>query len=190
MESNYHQESINSSEKVEQENNDLGVGRSYECVFCKRGFNTAQALGGHMNIHRKDRARNKPTSNNSNKPEQSYTGPRLYQQIPASSYGNNQSANPRFASQDHQPCVSYEAYFPASTSRTRSLYGNSDHQQYCFDDSDRDHRQPSNPLIPAGDWRRSLSLEFSPTIIEDLDKNRQAMNQKEDLDLELRLGYD
>ncbi|KAJ1257211.1 hypothetical protein BS78_K179200 [Paspalum vaginatum] len=29
----------------------------YECVFCKRGFTTAQALGGHMNIHRRDRAR-------------------------------------------------------------------------------------------------------------------------------------
>uniref|UniRef100_A0A0E0DBF1 C2H2-type domain-containing protein n=1 Tax=Oryza meridionalis TaxID=40149 RepID=A0A0E0DBF1_9ORYZ len=28
----------------------------YECVFCKRGFTTAQALGGHMNIHRRDRA--------------------------------------------------------------------------------------------------------------------------------------
>ncbi|XP_062102731.1 uncharacterized protein LOC133812880 [Humulus lupulus] len=33
--------------------------RSYECVFCKRGFTTAQALGGRMNIHRKDRANNK-----------------------------------------------------------------------------------------------------------------------------------
>ncbi|PON62584.1 Yin/yang transcription factor [Parasponia andersonii] len=31
------------------------AGRSYECVFCKRGFTTAQALGGHMNIHRKNR---------------------------------------------------------------------------------------------------------------------------------------
>lgn len=39
-----------------------GIGRSYECVFCKRGFNTAQALGGHMNIHRKDRIR--PSQNN------------------------------------------------------------------------------------------------------------------------------
>lgn len=28
----------------------------YECVFCKRGFTTPQALGGHMNIHRRDRA--------------------------------------------------------------------------------------------------------------------------------------
>lgn len=33
--------------------------RSYECIFCKRGFTNAQALGGHMNIHRSDRARGK-----------------------------------------------------------------------------------------------------------------------------------
>ncbi|KAF5186361.1 Transcriptional regulator tac1 [Thalictrum thalictroides] len=35
--------------------------RSYECTFCKRGFSNAQALGGHMNIHRKDRAKLKQT---------------------------------------------------------------------------------------------------------------------------------
>ncbi|CAF2091634.1 unnamed protein product [Brassica rapa] len=29
--------------------------RMYECTFCKRGFTNAQALGGHMNIHRRDR---------------------------------------------------------------------------------------------------------------------------------------
>nr|XP_043630547.1 transcriptional regulator TAC1-like [Erigeron canadensis] len=34
-----------------------GVGRSYECTFCKRGFTNAQALGGHMNIHRKDKSK-------------------------------------------------------------------------------------------------------------------------------------
>ncbi|KAI3756741.1 hypothetical protein L1987_56564 [Smallanthus sonchifolius] len=36
-----------------------GLGRSYECTFCKRGFTNAQALGGHMNIHRKDKAKAK-----------------------------------------------------------------------------------------------------------------------------------
>ncbi|XP_076890647.1 uncharacterized protein LOC143541803 [Bidens hawaiensis] len=36
-----------------------GLGRSYECNFCKRGFTNAQALGGHMNIHRKDKAKAK-----------------------------------------------------------------------------------------------------------------------------------
>lgn len=31
--------------------------KTYTCTFCKRGFSNAQALGGHMNVHRKDRAR-------------------------------------------------------------------------------------------------------------------------------------
>ncbi|MCE5166659.1 hypothetical protein HAX54_023603 [Datura stramonium] len=46
-----------------QPKHENGIGRSYECVFCKRGFNTAQALGGHMNIHRKDRIRNRSNQN-------------------------------------------------------------------------------------------------------------------------------
>ncbi|KAI3896592.1 hypothetical protein MKX03_023167 [Papaver bracteatum] len=31
--------------------------RPYTCSFCKREFRCAQALGGHMNVHRRDRAR-------------------------------------------------------------------------------------------------------------------------------------
>ncbi|XP_057953765.1 zinc finger protein 10-like [Malania oleifera] len=31
--------------------------RSYCCSFCRREFRSAQALGGHMNVHRRDRAR-------------------------------------------------------------------------------------------------------------------------------------
>jgi hypothetical protein len=31
--------------------------RSYPCTFCGREFRSAQALGGHMNVHRRDRAR-------------------------------------------------------------------------------------------------------------------------------------
>ncbi|KAH7387017.1 hypothetical protein KP509_16G000500 [Ceratopteris richardii] len=31
--------------------------RAYGCSFCGREFSSAQALGGHMNIHRRDRAR-------------------------------------------------------------------------------------------------------------------------------------
>ncbi|KAE8711439.1 Plastid transcriptionally active 16 [Hibiscus syriacus] len=36
--------------------------RSYDCTFCKRGFSNAQALGGHMNIHRRDKAKLKHAS--------------------------------------------------------------------------------------------------------------------------------
>ncbi|OAY41357.1 transcriptional regulator TAC1 [Manihot esculenta] len=34
-----------------------GIVRSYTCSFCNKCFSNAQALGGHMNIHRKDRAK-------------------------------------------------------------------------------------------------------------------------------------
>lgn len=37
--------------------------RSYSCTFCRREFKSAQALGGHMNVHRRDRARLKQSSN-------------------------------------------------------------------------------------------------------------------------------
>lgn len=31
--------------------------RCYTCTFCRREFRSAQALGGHMNVHRRDRAK-------------------------------------------------------------------------------------------------------------------------------------
>jgi hypothetical protein len=31
--------------------------RSYTCAFCRREFKSAQALGGHMNVHRRERAK-------------------------------------------------------------------------------------------------------------------------------------
>ncbi|KAH6798414.1 hypothetical protein C2S51_034898 [Perilla frutescens var. frutescens] len=40
----------------------MKVTRSFRCSFCRRGFSNAQALGGHMNIHRKDRAKLKEFS--------------------------------------------------------------------------------------------------------------------------------
>lgn len=46
------------SENIHQRLDDsLNQSRSYICSFCIRGFSNAQALGGHMNIHRRDRAK-------------------------------------------------------------------------------------------------------------------------------------
>ncbi|OIT37121.1 transcriptional regulator superman [Nicotiana attenuata] len=47
--------------------------RSYTCTFCRREFRSAQALGGHMNVHRRDRAR-------------------LHQAPPLASYSNHTSS--------------------------------------------------------------------------------------------------
>ncbi|KAK1265289.1 Transcriptional regulator TAC1 [Acorus gramineus] len=46
----------------EDQSDQTSHGRSYDCNFCKRGFSNAQALGGHMNIHRKEKARLKKSS--------------------------------------------------------------------------------------------------------------------------------
>uniref|UniRef100_J3LIH6 C2H2-type domain-containing protein n=2 Tax=Oryza brachyantha TaxID=4533 RepID=J3LIH6_ORYBR len=37
------------------DDDEAGTRQPYNCTFCRRGFPTAQALGGHMNVHRKDR---------------------------------------------------------------------------------------------------------------------------------------
>lgn len=53
------------SQQIGWSSDDLGGPgqvRSYSCTFCKRGFSNAQALGGHMNIHRRDRAKLKQSS--------------------------------------------------------------------------------------------------------------------------------
>ncbi|KAK8546144.1 hypothetical protein V6N13_067375 [Hibiscus sabdariffa] len=50
----------------------LGLGgciwppRSYTCSFCRREFRSAQALGGHMNVHRRDRAKLKQSHSPNN----------------------------------------------------------------------------------------------------------------------------
>ncbi|KAM0013138.1 putative transcription factor C2H2 family [Helianthus debilis subsp. tardiflorus] len=37
--------------------------RSYSCSFCRREFRSAQALGGHMNVHRREKAKFKQNVN-------------------------------------------------------------------------------------------------------------------------------
>ncbi|OAY57836.1 transcriptional regulator SUPERMAN [Manihot esculenta] len=41
----------------EEEEASVWPPRSYFCNFCGREFRSSQALGGHMNVHRRDRAR-------------------------------------------------------------------------------------------------------------------------------------
>ncbi|XP_073062058.1 uncharacterized protein [Primulina eburnea] len=154
----------NHHEESEQESTYMRAGRFYECVFCKRGFDTAQALGGHMNIHRKDRARNKPTT--PSKREEDCTGPRFYQQIPTS----------RII--DHN----YSTYFSTGTSTTPSSE-NPPQKGGSMNDFDRDRRKRTNQSINPGDW--PVRSVFPPMITEGLETNHD-----EELDLELRLGYD
>ncbi|KAJ8774454.1 hypothetical protein K2173_016900 [Erythroxylum novogranatense] len=52
--------------------------RSYTCTFCRREFRSAQALGGHMNVHRRDRARLHQSQPSSADPNSSSTSSSLF----------------------------------------------------------------------------------------------------------------
>ncbi|KAK4376248.1 hypothetical protein RND71_006925 [Anisodus tanguticus] len=169
--SNQDDYSLNSSidqevdqQEQEQDYNMGGVGRFYECVFCKRGFNTAQALGGHMNIHRKDKAiKNKPSSTTHSL---------------LSSSNKHEIHNSLSEAQS-----SYVTYFPAyaSTSTNGQIFLN-DHRSSSQDD----HNIQCLNLF-GEDWGMNLSLQFGAAahVIETTEKK----SQEEDLDLELRLGH-
>ncbi|KAL7582246.1 transcriptional regulator SUPERMAN [Lactuca sativa] len=139
--------------------------RLYECIFCKRGFTTAQALGGHMNIHRKDRAAkgspNNDLSNNSKlhrDPSTCHVVPRFYQ--------------PVFSTPSDLPCFS-----STSSTHVRPInHGNNNHQDV--------HGVITSPS--------SLRLQFGYRSHDQNPKRtiNGGGNEEDELDLELRLGHD
>ncbi|KAK4338716.1 hypothetical protein RND71_043203 [Anisodus tanguticus] len=179
MESSNQDDSLNSSidQEVDQQEQDQynmgGAGRFYECVFCKRGFNTAQALGGHMNIHRKDKASKKKPSTTDNL----FSSSNKHEILNSLSGANLGCYNVGEAQS------SYVTHFPAyaSTSTNGQIFLN--HNRSSSHD---DHNVQCLNLF-GEDWGMNLSLQFGATVhvIETMEKKCQ----EDDLDLELRLGH-
>ncbi|KAK3140379.1 hypothetical protein QOZ80_5AG0400110 [Eleusine coracana subsp. coracana] len=109
--------------------------RSYSCSFCSREFRSAQALGGHMNVHRRDRARLKlagvaddgGSDSQIVSPRQSY----MIQPCPpqVASLQHAYIANPNASSADTNPdpLCSVLAHPPGSlvqASTARNVWGN------------------------------------------------------------------
>ncbi|OAY79787.1 Transcriptional regulator TAC1 [Ananas comosus] len=159
----------------------------YECVFCKRGFSNAQALGGHMNIHRKDRAK---TSSSSSRPSNSkdyysesysyynaYAAPHhhrllpeLYPPLPAAP----------------EPSSNFAVYFPmASGPRDHHHHHHHHHDvsgSSCTSTSGA-HR-PQELSLFGEELHLSLSMHGRDGLME-----KREVEERE-LDLELRLGHD
>ncbi|KAI3734896.1 hypothetical protein L6452_14376 [Arctium lappa] len=96
---------------------------SYSCSFCKREFRSAQALGGHMNIHRRERARLKQSLTDTTTPPQNPYN--LHQNL----------SNPSFSSS------------PSSRVSLRTLCSNSDTKSTsCVCDHDQ-----VQMLLPSSD---------------------------------------
>lgn len=196
MEFNYPEEYSKSScdietdhRSTEQNDDTTGTGRSYECVFCRRGFTTAQALGGHMNIHRKDRANNKtkqsfPPSNSSSKvvDDNNYADIRFHSanNIPSLHLAGRNC----YSTAPHEVDSAnnyHQAYFPAPIRGIRS----SSHVQYS-DEVLGVENQSDHHLFGHEYWeQRNLSLYAEQLCVPEIKDN----NEEGGLDLELRLGH-
>ncbi|XP_015950178.1 zinc finger protein 10-like [Arachis duranensis] len=84
--------------------------RSYSCSFCRREFRSAQALGGHMNVHRRDRARLKqqqPSSPNNKNSNSNNNNDEVFQSNPITPLGSSYNT----------------LLYPSTTSSTTTLCG-------------------------------------------------------------------
>ncbi|XP_047937746.1 transcriptional regulator SUPERMAN-like [Salvia hispanica] len=146
--------------KDKDEDEDAGVGRSYECSFCKRGFTNAQALGGHMNIHRKDKAKAKQKNQQqqhetSNKSKEN---PMFMQQ--------KVSSSPDHPHHHHYKQMNYQVYLPSSNPSSRG--GNSYSPLSRPEEADLWLRMGASPAGGGGG----------------------SNVEETEVDLELRLGHD
>lgn len=178
MKSGHHEDSKSSGEESDQQDqviDDSGT-RSYGCVFCKRGFTNAQALGGHMNIHRKDRTKNRQPSvpSISNLPNQEHVSP---------GFSSSISSHLPLYSSVSEANRSYHLYFPVSTSSSRRPHTNHAEELHLI-------QNPQPLSLFEEDWRTNLSLQIGPTHIEHSEEEKKKKGEEDEPDLELRLGHD
>ncbi|KAK8491415.1 hypothetical protein V6N13_025201 [Hibiscus sabdariffa] len=166
-----------SGEQNDPVGQDATTKRSYECTFCKRGFTNAQALGGHMNIHRKDRAKAK-------EPRSSMVPNRAM---------NEESMNPRYVP-THEPSK-YNPIFEAQTQGNVHVYFqapvSSPRLPYGYYDCD--FLAPAMPQpfsINEELSSANLSLQIGPAIVDDNEMMMEGIMKEDEIDLELRLGHD
>ncbi|KAF0913770.1 hypothetical protein E2562_024635 [Oryza meyeriana var. granulata] len=163
----------------------------YECVFCKRGFTTAQALGGHMNIHRRHRDRANKPSGRRDTPTV-YRDVECYNQHPYLAY----PAPPPSPALPATPPMSssFATHYTDSTAATATVAGSVDgevmrpagspsliRELKLFGGADtRDH---DLHLRLGRHGRGGDTPEGSPELL-----SGELPERKLDLDLELRLG--
>ncbi|KAL1535716.1 transcriptional regulator TAC1-like [Salvia divinorum] len=148
--------------KAKDEDEDAGVGRLYECSFCKRGFNNAQALGGHMNIHRKDKAKAKQKNQQQETSNNSKDKPRfMQQQVPSFTDRHHHHYQQQIGYQ-----MNYQDYLPSSNPSSQI----------------QNNYSPLSRPDEADLWLRmgaSVPAEGGGSNVEETE-----------VDLELRLGHD
>ncbi|XP_014520475.1 transcriptional regulator SUPERMAN [Vigna radiata var. radiata] len=163
--------------------------RSYTCTYCRREFRSAQALGGHMNVHRRDRARlNQPSPSSTatsslptsspyiNIPPQDLVANAglclLYHLPPSPSappFSNSPSTNTLSSSPSPSTLLSISSY-PSSN--------------FLMQTSFNFPGAPSTGINTA-----AVSSFYSSKVEQSATSSSFATGHLEELDLELRLGH-
>ncbi|KAJ4968113.1 hypothetical protein NE237_014814 [Protea cynaroides] len=154
--------------------------RSYTCTFCKREFRSAQALGGHMNVHRRDRARLRQS------PPWDGQSPEL---------NPNPNPNCTSSSSSHSSRLPPFTYrFPSLLSPTLTCFSS------LLDPSSSvglstTGMETRNALFGVGELKGFMMKEDEYKVVNTEERVKLDLeiglcrDTKEDLDLELRLGY-
>ncbi|KAI3825360.1 hypothetical protein L1987_06843 [Smallanthus sonchifolius] len=154
--------------------------RSYTCTFCKREFRSAQALGGHMNVHRRDRARlRQMTSCQSFSP--SFTTFLMHNPNFSPHFSSNLSPSTTILS----PLTSSSAQLISSSSTSRPSY------RFCRKGDENLTVMKSH--IPGFGYCRFHGFprenEGKIAVNSEIVRwNLESESKSDDLDLELRLG--
>ncbi|KAL3523278.1 hypothetical protein ACH5RR_016112 [Cinchona calisaya] len=172
----------NSESLSDQENDQVGKfneGRFYECIFCKRGFTNAQALGGHMNIHRKDKA-----NKTKQKAKQLLVSDKTFEEVKSSrNYERFRTEQPQYyyAVPVAGQMMNYQYFFSAGSSNPNLSQG---YDRNDFVAPRQDH------LIGFFDDQDGPNLRMEIDRSHDHEDGESGKNtwDENEVDLELRLG--
>lgn len=135
--------------------------RNYACSFCKREFRSAQALGGHMNVHRRDRARLRSSL--------------------ISSWVNNSDQCPN--NNNNKPN-------PTCSSSSSPLYLSLSSPSPSLAHDDKKPRLTPSLSLPLLNPQRSEKIMMSKSMksYEEVKKHNVLMNNEQNVSLELGIG--
>ncbi|PHT34729.1 Transcriptional regulator SUPERMAN [Capsicum baccatum] len=152
--------------------------KCYRCSFCKRGFSNAQALGGHMNIHRKDRAKLREISietsdiKKSISPSPDIPAPSSTDELLQQEVSSDETSSP-----SKRPCITLE-----------------EQHQHHHPNPISQEKDENHELIIGGDLSQLPLFVDTPSkevinLIETQEGNKDMqLSVDSKLDLELRLG--
>ncbi|XP_027349019.1 transcriptional regulator SUPERMAN-like [Abrus precatorius] len=179
--------------------------RNYACSFCKREFKSAQALGGHMNVHRRDRARLRsslstwvsecPKPNPSIKPNPTHLSPSSPSSCLSDKLLNNAHRSPLCS-----PCMSLSSSVltPASLSGEKKPKLSSSQQLPLLSPQSRREIEMSNKTGSGlgVEELQGCAMGVECKVFKSNEHNIKLelgigliKHPKEKLDLELRLGH-